>query len=490
MGINETKTNENITNDKINENIINHESENNENTTEIKVENNRNKTEIKIDNIIDNNSIYCNKSNSKFVTFNISRINYGFYDELENSQRHLVTKCQHKDFQDFYVCKVFKFNEEMLDGSCFREIGILKTLDHPNIIKISSVDVSTRNVKYFMKYYPIVLYKLITKELNNDLIKYIFYQILLGLEYLQSKQIIHTDIRPENIFLNSNFSLVIGDFDSVLFYDGKPLDPSYNQVIYYRSPEVHLGMENFDYKIDIWSLGCTIIELIIGKPLFKFLTKNKNLSAIFQLLGVPKDWEEAKDKLTDFSELTEPTTLKNLFSNSKKIINPNLLDLLEQMLVINPNKRISASEALKHIYFSDIAKINSLTDYKSVINDTNIIYSVNQKLTNILYNWLDNLIKSDLSKDKYYRIDETYKKLFSKFIDLNEKSSKKIVINTSNLQLIGLLIYIIVYHLNNKFNYDVKSISYLCDNKLYTTQAVKYVMVHILYILDFDILIK
>ena len=124
-------------------------------------------------------------------------------------------------------------------------------------------------------------------------IKTIVYQILLGLRYLHLNRIIHRDIKPQNILINSHGSVKIADFGLARSFafplrhytrDVLPCLSSHSQVVtwWYRAPEVFMGCTNYSPAIDVWSLGCVFAQLVNRFPLFPEDSEIGTLFSIFR----------------------------------------------------------------------------------------------------------------------------------------------------------------------------------------------------------------
>ena len=101
--------------------------------------------------------------------------------------------------------------------------------------------------------------------------KYIMYQILQGLYYLHSAQILHRDLKPSNILLSTQCEVKICDFGLARLSDGMEGENVMTEGVatrWYRSPEVLLGSNNYDEKADLWSVGCIFAEMLTKSPLF------------------------------------------------------------------------------------------------------------------------------------------------------------------------------------------------------------------------------
>lgn len=126
-------------------------------------------------------------------------------------------------------------------------------------------------------------------------------------------------------------------------------------TLWYRPPDVLLGSKSYMTTVDIWSIGCIFAEMLNGKALFTGMNETDQLKKIFKIRGTPneKSYPDIKNlpnwKADNF-EVYKKEDLKKLIPK----IDVLGLDLLEKMLDLNPEKRISAEEALNHKYFSDV----------------------------------------------------------------------------------------------------------------------------------------
>jgi serine/threonine protein kinase len=177
------------------------------------------------------------------------------------------------------------------------------------------------------------------------------YQILDALAYCHSKKIIHRDLKPQNILLTKNLKIKIGDFGLARVFS-IPIRPYTKEVLtlWYRAPELLLGINEYSTPVDIWSVGCIFAELVIKKPLFKGDCEFEQIMKIYSILGTPK--------IEDWNEIVNLPYYSNKFPNfsAKKIeeivkLDVNGINLLKSMLQYDPNKRITAKQALLHPFF-------------------------------------------------------------------------------------------------------------------------------------------
>ncbi len=149
---------------------------------------------------------------------------------------------------------------------------ILKTLNHPNTLRIKDSFFTYEGDKEYlnvvMDYFPCNLYESLQKyrnkgEISRLKLKVFAYQMFRGLLYLNSIDIAHRDMKPQNILVNdTNWKLIICDFGSA-----KKLIPGEPNLAYicsrcYRAPELIFGSTNYTTQIDMWSAGCILAEMI------------------------------------------------------------------------------------------------------------------------------------------------------------------------------------------------------------------------------------
>lgn len=186
--------------------------------------------------------------------------------------------------------------------------------------------------------------------LNEDHIKLFMYQLMDGLNYCHKKNFLHRDIKCSNILLNNNGQIKLADFGLARLYDPKDQRPYTNRVItlWYRSPELLLGEERYTPSVDIWSCGCVLGELFTKRPLFQADREPLQLEAISRVCGAPSPalWPEVIE-LRFFHTLKPKKNYRRRLREEYATLPPKALDLLDEMLTLDPKRRITAENSLK-----------------------------------------------------------------------------------------------------------------------------------------------
>ncbi|KAL4492572.1 hypothetical protein ABPG72_007685 [Tetrahymena utriculariae] len=194
------------------------------------------------------------------------------------------------------------------------------------------------------------------EQFPNILIKLYLYQSFRALAYLNGLNIAHRDIKPSNILINHRtHQLKFCDFGSAKKLSRGESNISYICSRFYRAPELMLGASNYTTSIDVWSLGCVVAEMLLGEPLFKGSSSLDQLVEVMKVLGAPTP-EQIKEMNPEHKLLKYPPINKMPLSKvfESVLINRDLLDLLEQMLVYEPSKRMKPLKALLHPYFNEL----------------------------------------------------------------------------------------------------------------------------------------
>ncbi|KAK4189665.1 hypothetical protein QBC35DRAFT_134167 [Podospora australis] len=241
-----------------------------------------------------------------------------------------------------------------------REIKLLRSLKHKNIVDLQEVMVETNECFMVFEYLSHDLTGLLNHpsyNLEPAHKKHLAQQMFEGLDYLHTRGVLHRDIKAANILVSNEGILKIADFGLARFYEKHRQLEYTNRVItiWYRSPELLLGDTRYGPAVDIWSAACVLVEIFTKRAIFPGDGSEINqLDKIHSVLGTPTtaQWPDLVE-MPWFELLRVPYRKVSVFKEQyQDIVTPAAFDLLASMFQFDPAKRPSATEVLQHPYFT------------------------------------------------------------------------------------------------------------------------------------------
>lgn len=243
--------------------------------------------------------------------------------------------------------------DEGVPPTAIREISVLKEISHENIVKLKDIVHSEARLYLIFEYLEKDLRNFIesTKEIPESLIKKFLVQILTAVSHCHQHRILHRDLKPQNLLISNRQIIKLADFGLARSYC-LPMKTYTHEVVtlWYRAPEILMGAKKYSTPIDIWSVGCIFAELATGKPIFAGDSEIDQLFKIFKVLGTPDEDSYPGISLLPDYKSTFPKWRRLDLGHEVHCIDDEGIDLLSQMLAIDPLLRISARNALKHPY--------------------------------------------------------------------------------------------------------------------------------------------
>ena len=345
------------------------------------------------------------------------------------SQGNKVYKVKNKQTNTIYAMK--KLSIDMNDEKEYRgyqnEISIFKQLKHINLIKYSTSFKHKDKLYIVMEYAEygdlskIVKYHIENKiKIPEEKIWYYFIQLCRGINYMHSHKIIHRDIKLQNIFLNSNKIIKLGDLGiSKILKNTCDFCKTPLGTPYFLSPEICMGKE-YNYKSDVWMLGCSLYELITLKKPFC----GNNITELID--NILKKEIEIKDNF--YSENLKKICIKLLQKNPDKrpfiweIFNYDFVNIKNQEIIIhdeNKNK-IIVNQDNEYFYKKkselfklklDVMKfVNNSTKNINNNNNNNNNYNSKNNNNNNYYKSKTNFINKNNNYKYNNNINTLYKK--------------------------------------------------------------------------------
>ncbi|GMM30984.1 mitogen-activated protein kinase [Martiniozyma asiatica (nom. inval.)] len=280
------------------------------------------------------------------------------------------------------VCKIF--TKDVLLKRALREVKLMIFFrGHKNIISLIDIDLSYKKpyegLYCFQELMDHDLARVIvgSAQFSNLMIQSFIYQILCGIKYIHSADVIHRDIKPNNILVTAQGILKICDFGLarginekwMYDYNNKQIT-SYVATRWYRAPELILAKKLYGKEVDMWSIGCIIGELYGRKPLFIGNDSIKQIIEICKVLGAPNreiiQSFKSKSAVSFFFE--QPCFHKRDWGLVYPLMPLDCQTLIDNLLMWNPKKRYTAEQALNHSFLLTVRNPDSEASTREIFN--------------------------------------------------------------------------------------------------------------------------
>ncbi|GAA6014315.1 hypothetical protein JCM8202_005235 [Rhodotorula sphaerocarpa] len=288
---------------------------------------------------------------------------YERLNEIEEGSYGIVFRARCKSTGDIVALKKLKMDKEKngFPITSLREIQTLMSVPHDNIVRVREVVVGDTLTQVFIVMdfvehdLKTLLANMPTPFLASE-IKTLMLQLLSAMAACHDNWIIHRDLKTSNLLMNNRGQIKVADFGLARTY-GEPLGDMTQLVVtlWYRAPELLFGAAEYSTAVDVWSIGCIFGELILREPLLPGRGEIDQVGKIFKLLGRPTDemWPGFRKLPNAKSFNVDAAPPFSSLSRTFRYLTQAGLDLIQKLLTYDPEKRITAEEAMRHPYFSE-----------------------------------------------------------------------------------------------------------------------------------------
>ncbi|XP_058743819.1 serine/threonine-protein kinase ATG1a [Vicia villosa] len=235
-----------------------------------------------------------------------------------------------------------------------KEITILRTIRHPNIIRLFEAIETNDRIYLVLEYCgggDLAAYIHRYGRVSESIARHFMRQLAAGLQVLQEKNLIHRDLKPQNLLLETTSAtplMKIGDFGFARSLTPLQLADTLCGSPYYMAPEI-IQSQKYDAKADLWSVGAILYQLVVGKPPF-----------------------DGNSQLQLFQNILASTEL-HFPSNILKDLHPDFVDLCRSLLRRNPDERLTFKAFFNHNFLHDHRSVVNIEQFHSHQSESSIV---------------------------------------------------------------------------------------------------------------------
>ena len=327
----------------------------------------------------------------------------------------IVYKCKNKETGKYVAIKRFKeVDDDLVKKTMKRELKMLQKLHHPNVVDFQEAYKRKGNLYLVFEFVEKNLLELLQEHpqgLDPNLIRHLIYQLCKAIKYMHEQNIIHRDVKPENLLITDNMELKLCDFGFARLISGscKEKLTDYVATRWYRAPELLLTQGEYGKEVDYWAIGCIMGELVDGNPLFPGENEIDQIYCIQKVLG--NLTEEQMDMFynnplfngKNLLNVTKPETLQRRYMGK---LNKVDISFMKGLLELDPKKRLNGKNVFSHPYFEvfegkkiNMVKKNS-NHFMSSNNINNSSIDDEKKIFSKNKNYENNNMKSKIQEQQ------------------------------------------------------------------------------------------
>ena len=272
----------------------------------------------------------------------------------------IVYKCKNKETGKYVAIKRFKeVEDDLVKKTMKRELKMLQKLHHPNVVDFQEAYKRKGNLYLVFEFVDKNLLELLQEHpqgLDPTLIRHLIYQLCKAIKYMHDQNIIHRDVKPENLLITDKMELKLCDFGFSRLISGTCTEKltDYVATRWYRAPELLLTQGEYGKEVDYWAIGCIMGELVDGNPLFPGENEIDQIYCIQKVLG--NLTEEQTDMFynnplfngKNLLNVNKPETLQRRYMGKLNKID---ISFMKGLLELDPKKRLNGNTVFSHPYF-------------------------------------------------------------------------------------------------------------------------------------------